>query len=438
MKTRKPEIDRRDFIGSVAAIGAAAVSACAAPASRGTRTAPTRSGATTPQAPDGPLLKAGLIGCGGRGRGAAVNFLAAGPNLQVAALADVFPDRVEEARRRLKEKGQEISDSHCFVGFDAYQKLLDSGIDVVLHATPPHFRPAHFAAAVEAKKHVFIEKPVAVDVPGAQSVLRTAERAATLGLSVLTGTQLRRELVRMEVQKRVLGGAIGDIQSLRAFRNQGALWYRTPQPGWSDMEYMIRDWVNWTWLSGDIIVEQHIHHLDAMLWIMGKPPLKAVAMGARMRRPTGDQYDFFSADYGFPDGVHLHTTIRQLNGCANVREEIVVGTRGIANLDGTIYDRSGKLVWKYDGPMNDALVQEHADWITAIRTGKPMNTAKETTTATLMAIMGRDSAYTGKEVAWDGLLASTSRLGPEQYAMGPVTIKAVVPIPGVEPGPPAP
>jgi myo-inositol 2-dehydrogenase / D-chiro-inositol 1-dehydrogenase len=439
MKARNPEIDRRDFIGSVAAIGAAAVGACAMPASRGTRTTPAGAGATVQaQAPDGPVLKAGLIGCGGRGRGAAVNFLAAGPNLQIAALADVFSDRVEEARRRLKEKGQDIPDSRCFVGFDAYQKLLESGVDVVLHATPPHFRPAHFAAAVDAGKHTFIEKPVAVDVPGTHSVMQTAERAATKGLSVLTGTQLRRELVRMEVQKRVRGGAIGDVQSLRAFRNQGALWYRTPQPGWSDMEYMIRDWVNWTWLSGDIIVEQHIHHLDAMLWVMGNPPLKAVAMGARMRRPTGDQYDFFSADYGFPDGVHLHTTIRQLNGCSNVREEIVVGTKGVANFDGTILDRAGKLVWKYDGPVNDALVQEHVDWVTAIRTGKPMNTAKETSVATLMAIMGRDSAYTGKEIAWDGLLASTSRLGPEQYAMGPVSIKAAPPVPGAEPGPPAP
>jgi myo-inositol 2-dehydrogenase / D-chiro-inositol 1-dehydrogenase len=439
MKARNPEIDRRDFIGSVAAIGAAAVGACAMPASRGTRTTPAGAGATVQaQAPDGPVLKAGLIGCGGRGRGAAVNFLAAGPNLQIAALADVFSDRVEEARRRLKEKGQDIPDSRCFVGFDAYQKLLESGVDVVLHATPPHFRPAHFAAAVDAGKHTFLEKPVAVDVPGTHSVMQTAERAATKGLSVLTGTQLRRELVRMEVQKRVRGGAIGDVQSLRAFRNQGALWYRTPQPGWSDMEYMIRDWVNWTWLSGDIIVEQHIHHLDAMLWVMGNPPLKAVAMGARMRRPTGDQYDFFSADYGFPDGVHLHTTIRQLNGCSNVREEIVVGTKGVANFDGTILDRAGKLVWKYDGPVNDALVQEHVDWVTAIRTGKPMNTAKETSVATLMAIMGRDSAYTGKEIAWDGLLASTSRLGPEQYAMGPVSIKAAPPVPGAEPGPPAP
>ena len=173
-----------------------------------------------------------------------------------------------------------------------------------------------------------MEKPVAVDVPGVQAVMKTAERASSLGLSVMTGTQLRRELPRMEVYKRVRDGAIGDIRSVRAIRNQGALWYRVPQPGWSDMEYMIRDWVNWAWLSGDIIVEQHIHHLDAMLWILGKTPVSAVGMGARVRRKTGDQYDFFSIDYTFDDGVHMHSTIRQLNGCANGRDESIVGTQG--------------------------------------------------------------------------------------------------------------
>jgi myo-inositol 2-dehydrogenase/D-chiro-inositol 1-dehydrogenase len=437
MKRQKPGLGRRDFIGSVAALGAAAVSACATPAKRGARTTPARQGAVLAQAPDGPVLKAGLIGCGGRGRGAAVNFLSAGPNLRVTALADVFPDRVEEARRMLTEKrGQDIPAASCFVGFDAYQKLLDSGVDLVLHATPPHFRPQHFAAAVDARKHVFIEKPVAVDVPGTNAVMQTAERAASQGLCVLTGTQLRRELPRMEVQKRVVGGAIGDVLAVRAFRNQGALWYRVPQPGWSDMEYMIRDWVNWTWLSGDIIVEQHIHHLDAVLWVLGKTPTRAVGMGARMRRPTGDQYDFFSIDYAYDDGVHLHTTIRQLNGCANMREEVVVGTKGVANFDGTIHDLSGKRLWKYDGPENDALIQEHVDWVTAIRTGKPFNTVKDTALATLMAIMGRDSAYTGKAVAWTELLASTARLGPAQYAMGPVAIKAEPPVAGVDPGPP--
>jgi len=445
MKTDKSDLTRRDFIGSVAAFGAAAASGCAMPAKSAATRPPSQSqlGAaaqTAPpvivKAPDGPVLKAGLIGCGGRGRGAALNFLNAGPHLQITALADVFADRVEAARRDLNQKGQDIPDSRCFVGFDAYQKLLESGVDLVLNATPPHFRPMHFAAAVDARKHVFLEKPLAVDVPGVKSIQATADRAESLGLSVLTGTQLRRELPRIEVRKRVRDGMIGDVEAARAIRNQGALWYRVPQPGWSEMEYMIRDWVNWTWLSGDIIVEQHIHHLDQMLWILGTPPIKAVGMGAHVRRPTGDQYDFFSVDYSFDNGVHLHSTIRQLNGCANVRDETLVGTKGSANLNGVITDRSGKLLWRYDGPTNDPLVQEHADWVTAIRTRKPINTAKETATATLIAIMGRDSSYTGKAVTWDDVVASTERLGPTEYAMGPVSIKPAAPVPGVEPGPP--
>jgi predicted dehydrogenase len=281
-----------------------------------------------------------------------------------------------------------------------------------------------------------MEKPVAVDVPGATAVMQTAEKASSLGLSIMTGTQLRRELPRMEVHKRIRDGAIGDIRSMRAIRNQGALWYRVRQTGWSDMEYMIRDWVNWAWLSGDNIVEQHIHHLDAMLWVYGKPPLSAVGMGAHVRRKTGDQYDFFNVEYVFDNDVHLHSTIRQLNGCANGRDESIVGTKGTASLDGVIYDLAGKPVWKYDGPTNNSLVQEHVDWVTAIRTGKPVNTAKETSISTLIAIMGRDSAYTGKGITWTDLLASTNRLGPTQYALGPVPIEPVAPLAGVDHGAP--
>jgi predicted dehydrogenase len=439
MKRTKPDISRRAFIGSVAAAGAAAVSACATTSTPRAQTAPAPGTpeTRTAKAPDGPVLKAGLIGCGGRGRGAAQNFLDAGPNLQIVALADVFADRVNEGRRLLNEqRGQQIPESMCFTGFDGYQKLLDSGVDLVIHATPPHFRPMHMKAIVDAKKHLFMEKPVAVDVPGTKAIMETAERASSLGLSVVTGTQLRRDLARMEVVKRVHDGAIGDIRALRAIRNQGALWYRTQQPGWSDMEYMIRDWVNWTWLSGDIIVEQHIHHLDAMLWVLGRTPVKATGMGGHARRATGDQYDFFSIDYEYDDGVHMHSTIRQLNGCANERQEVIVGSKGSASFDGMIYDLAGKRIWKYEGPANDPLVQEHADWVTSIRTGKPVNTAKETAHATLMAIMGRDSAYTGKAITWDDLLASTNRLGPTEYALGPVPIKAERPVPGVNPGPP--
>jgi myo-inositol 2-dehydrogenase / D-chiro-inositol 1-dehydrogenase len=436
MKRHKPDVSRREFIGSVTAAGAAAVVAGSGTRLGAQAPAPGAQPRTTPRAPDGALLRAGLIGCGGRGCGAAANFLDAGSNLQIVALADVFDDRLKEARGLMKERGQDIPESKCFTGFDGYQKILDSGVDVVLHATPPHFRPMHMAAVVEARKHLFMEKPVAVDVPGATAVMQTAEKASSLGLSIMTGTQLRRELPRMEVHKRIRDGAIGDIRSMRAIRNQGALWYRVRETGWSDMEYMIRDWVNWAWLSGDNIVEQHIHHLDAMLWVYGKPPLSAVGMGAHVRRKTGDQYDFFNVEYVFDNDVHLHSTIRQLNGCANGRDESIVGTKGTASLDGVIYDLAGKPVWKYDGPTNNSLVQEHVDWVTAIRTGKPVNTAKETSISTLIAIMGRDSAYTGKGITWTDLLASTNRLGPTQYALGPVPIEPVAPLAGVDHGAP--
>jgi myo-inositol 2-dehydrogenase / D-chiro-inositol 1-dehydrogenase len=447
MTSKTHDISRRGFLESVAAAaGAAAVSGGATPnalfatvsAAESSRTLGVQPRPTQqPKAPDGAVLRAGLIGCGGRGTGAAANFLDAGSNLQIVALADVFPDRLQAARKLLKEqKGQDIPDSMCFTGFEAAHKLIASNVDVVLHATPPHFRPEHARLAIDARKHLFIEKPVAVDVPGVQSILATADRAASQGLSIMTGTQARRDLARIEVAKRVRDGAIGDIVALRAIRNQGALWYRKPQSDWSDMEYMIRDWVNWNWLSGDIIVEQHIHHLDAMSWVVGKNPIKAVGMGAKLRRATGDQYDFFSIDYEFDNGVHLHSTIRQLNGCANGREEVFVGTKGWANIDGTIYNLAGKQVWKYDGPQNNPLVQEHVDFITAIRAGKPINTAKDTAASTLMAIMGRDSAYTGKAITWTDLLASTARLGPTQYALGPVNIKPIAPVAGVDNGPP--
>ena len=435
MKSKQSDLSRRAFIGTVAAVGASTSVARL----RGQAPSGRQPERVTPKAPDGRVLKAGLIGCGGRGCGAAANFLDAGSNLQITALADVFPDRVADARRLIKqEKGQDVPESRCFTGFDAFQKLLATDVDVVLHATPPHFRPAHMAAAIDARKHLFMEKPVAVDVPGAKAVMQAAERASSLGLSIMTGTQLRREYPRIEMRKRVLDGMIGDVRAIRTIRNQGALWYRVPEPGWSEMEYMIRDWVNWAWLSGDNIVEMHIHHLDAVQWVMGKSPALAVGMGAHVRRRTGDQYDFFYVDYQYDNGVHLQSTIRQLNGCANGREEVFVGTKGTASLEGTIVDLAGKTIWKYEGPINDALVQEHVDWVTAIRTDKPVNTAKETALSTLMAIMGRDSAYTGKGITWDALLASDVQLGPRFYSLEPkpTGMKPSAPLAGQDHGAP--
>ncbi|MEJ2052258.1 MAG: Gfo/Idh/MocA family oxidoreductase, partial [Calditrichota bacterium] len=231
-------------------------------------------------APDGPELRAGLVGCGGRGTGAAHNFLDAGPNLRIVALADLFQDRIDGTRQKLKEnKNVDIPDENIYLGFDAYKRLIDSDVDIVILATPPYFRPMMFEYAVNAKKHIFMEKPVAVDPVGARSIMATARKAETLGIQVSTGTQRRHKRDYVETFRRVSDGAIGDITGGNVYWNGGQLWYREPRPEWTEMEYMIRDWVNWTWLSGDHIVEQHVHNLDVFYWFTGMTPVSALGFG---------------------------------------------------------------------------------------------------------------------------------------------------------------
>src|SRR5699024_72168 len=214
------------------------------------------------QAPDGEVLKAGLVGCGGRGSGAAVNFLDAGPNLEIVALGDVFQDQLDKCRTGLKKaRDVEIADENCYVGFDSYQKVIDSDVDVVLFATPPHFRPMHVRAAIEAGKHVFQEKPVAVDPTGARMMAETAEMARQKKCCMVSGTIYRYQKDFMETQKRVADGAIGEVTGAHITRNGGALWWVERKPEWSDMEYMLRNWGNFSWLSGDHIVEMFIHQL---------------------------------------------------------------------------------------------------------------------------------------------------------------------------------
>lgn len=401
-------------------------------------------------APDGPELKAGLVGCGGRGTGAALNFLDAGPNLKITALADVFTDRLEKCRQKLMDKKNvEVPAENCFIGFDAYQKLIDSGVDIVLLATPPHFRPEHFAAAVEARKHVFMEKPVAVDPVGVRSIIAGARRAEQIGLTVATGTQRRHQRDYVITHAHIAAGAIGDIVAANCYWNQGQLWYRKPQKGWSEMEAMIRDWVNWCWLSGDHIVEQHVHNLDVINWFTGSHPVKAVGVGARHRRVTGDQYDFFSIDYEFESGMHLHSMCRQIDGCANKISEFIAGTKGSSNCRNAIYAPDGSITWEYNyvtDPETDPVqaeelqknrvlkispyVQEHIDMVTAIRTNQPYVEAEQTAISTMTAIMGRVAAYTGKEVTWEEMMNADLRLGPKSYYMGNVKVSRDVPVPG--------
>lgn len=400
------------------------------------------------QAPDGPELKAGLVGCGGRGTGAALNFLDAGPSLRVTALGDVFQDRLDSCKSHIEEQKQvTIAEENCFAGFDAFQRVIDSDVDIVLFATPPHFRPQHFDAAVEAGKHVFIEKPVAVDPVGARSIMATARKAENLGLQVSVGTQYRHQRDFVATYEQVQRGAIGDILAISTFYNTGALWYREPQDEWSEMEYMIRDWVNWAWLSGDHIVEQFIHNLDTVNWFMGGHPVKAVGFGGRHRRKTGDQFDFFSIDYEFENGVHMNAMTRQMNGTARDVSHTVTGAKGVTNLRNTILSHDRDVRWQYEYPDNvqqvpwgagtgdvavSPYVQEHIDMITNIRRNDTLVEAVEAAESTLTAIMGRISAYTGKEITWEEMMNSTLKLGPEEYAWGDVNIEKSVPVPGTD------
>jgi myo-inositol 2-dehydrogenase / D-chiro-inositol 1-dehydrogenase len=436
---------RRKFLGdalivsSIGAIGAGVIaSSC--------KRQPEYTASVFPdQAPDGRPLKAGVVGCGWRGTGAALNFINAGPNLTVTALGDLFQHRLDSSRKSLKEMaGTDVPDENCFTGFDCYKKVIDSGVDVVLLCEPPHFRPVSFEYAVKARKHVFIEKPVGVDPTQVRSVMATGKMAESAGLMVVAGTHYRHMRDRAKAYEMVRNGAIGDIISVNCYFNMSKLWHVNRQPDWCDMEAMVRDWVNWCWLSGDHIVEQHIHEIDTVGWFMGKHPVKCVGFGGRHRRLTGDQNDFFSVDYVYDDGRHMHSMCRQIDGCANNVSTLFFGTRGYTNGMNEIRDYGGNLLWEYQYPTdaegrpgNVLSVaphdQEIINFVTAIRENKYVNDTQNVTDANMVAIMGRESAYTGREVNIDEILNSNQRLGPDKLEFGPVDIPPGPPVPGTSP-----
>lgn len=441
---------RRKFLGGAAALGAAGAMGIGPLSSCSTGDSSAGGGAIydwkereynfppmLDEVPAGNTLKAGVIGCGGRGTGAALNFLeAGGSTVTITALGDVFQDRIDGCRERIKKNHElEIPDESCFVGFDAYEKVIDSGVDIVILATPPKFRPAQFEAAVKARKHVFMEKPVAVDTEGVRQVLAAAKMADSLGLKVVTGTQRRHQHKYINVYKDLTNNAIGALTTAEVYWNGGQLWYRNNKPEWSEMEWMIRDWVNWCWLSGDHIVEQHVHNIDVANWFFGKHPVKALGFGSRQRRPTGDQYDNFAVDFVLEDGRHITSTCRQINGCTNAVHEIIHGTKGRAFPNaGNITDLEGNIITAYEEHETSPYVQEHKDLITCIRQNIAFNEAENTANSVLTAIMGRVSAYTGKEVTWDEMMNSDMKLGPDTYIMGDIGYmeKASVPVPGSE------
>lgn len=441
----KDQLSRRNFLGKSALIGAAgvigmnALSSCSKEKKKVDYEFPP----LLDQAPDGKKLRAGLVGCGNRGTGAALNFLAAGHDLHLVALADVFEDKVWDCRNKLKKQRVDVPEKNCFWGFDAYKQLLDVDLDVVILATPPHFRPMHFDAAVKAKKNVFLEKPVCVDPVGARQIMATAKKAESLGLTVITGTQRRHQRDYLETYKQVAGGAIGEITAAKAFWMQSHVWFRTREEGWSDMEYMLRNWNNFSWLCGDHILDTHVHNIDIVNWFVGRHPQEAVGFGGRHHRLTGDQYDFFSIDFDFGKGVSSHSFSRQMDGCANKLGEVVMGTEGYTNCKNTIYNLDGSVKWTYEYPKNkdgrstgvvkvSPYIQEHIHLVTAIRTNKPVVEAERTAISTLTAIMGRTAAYTGKKVTWDDMMNSTQKLGPGKYEMGPVDMEFPVPVPGTQ------
>ncbi|MDR1861329.1 MAG: Gfo/Idh/MocA family oxidoreductase [Bacteroidales bacterium] len=395
-------------------------------------------------APAGRELRAGLVGAGNRGTGAALNFISCGPDLKIVALADVFQDKIDACRKRFESYNRPIPEENCFVGFDAYKKLIAmSDLDVVILATPAKFRPEHFKEAVMQKKHVFMEKPVAVDSVGVRSIIATAKKAEAVGLNVVTGTQRRHQEDYIETYKRVADGAIGQITAAKAFWNQSHVWFRTREEGWDDMTYFLRNWNSFCWLGGDHILDSNIHNIDVVNWFIGRHPDSAIGYGGRARRLTGDQFDFFSVDYDFGNGVCSHAMCRQIDNCANGTGELVIGTKGYTNCINTIYNLDGTVKWQFDygkdangQPLSQlqipSYVQEHMHLVYAIRKGKYINDAEETALSTLTAIMGREAAYTGRKISWDEIFAADMDLGPKVMQFGPVDMEFPIPVPGTQ------
>lgn len=417
---------RREFVQTTAAVTAGMM-------------LPSRLRAAAPSfAPD--VIRVGLVGCGGRGTGAARDCMRGSQGVEIVAMGDLMPDRLAGARENLaKAVSQDptlaakhkVTDETSFTGFDAYQQVLASGIDLVILATPPGFRPTHFAAAIAAGKHVFMEKPIAVDAKGVRSVIGTADLAKQKGLGVVAGTQRRHDAGYVETIKRLHAGEIGEIVGGQVYWNQGGLWHADRKPEWSDTEWQIRNWLYFTWLSGDHIVEQHVHNIDVANWVMGAHPVRAVALGGRQRRTDpkyGHIFDHFAVELEYPNGARIQSMCRQIDGTTGFVGERFVGTKGTTDPSKSI---TGAKTWTFtpkERPANP-YVQEHTDLVASIRAGKPLNEGRQVAESTLTAIMGREAAYTGLVVTWDELMAAPQELTPPKIAFGPLPVPAV-PVPG--------
>lgn len=385
-------------------------------------------------------LKIGLIGCGGRGSGAADNALRADNDVVLTAMGDVFEDPLNKSLQNLKKQHPEkvkVTPETSFVGLDAFQKVIDSGVDVVLLATPPGFRPQHMKAAVAAGKHIFCEKPVATDSAGVRSVLESVKAAKAKNLAVVSGFCWRYEPARREFYKRIHAGAIGDIRAIYATYYTGPV---KPMPPASerpekmgDVEWQLRNWYNFGWLSGDGYVEQACHSVDKVAWAMrDQPPLKAVAVGGRgVPNNEGNIFDHMFVVYEYPEDVRAFVGQRQVANCFSENSDYLMGSTGVGKIPGwqppTI---KAKERWRYDGPKADMYQNEHNELFASIRSGKHINDGDWMTSSSLLGIMGRMAAYTGKEVTWEQALNSQENLVPENLKWDSKLTVAPLAMPG--------
>ncbi len=338
-------------------------------------------------------IRVGVIGCGGRGSGAANDCVKSSPGVEIVALADAFEDRLKTLKKQFK-----VPDKRCFIGLDAYKKLMAlDDINLVILATPPGFRPIQLAEAIRQGKNVFMEKPVAVCPAGIKMVIEASAEAARKGLAIVAGTQRRHQAKYVETMKRIHDGAIGDIVSAQCYWNMGALWVSKRQPNQSDIEWQIRNWLYFTWLSGDHICEQHVHNIDVINWAFDALPEQVHGVGGRQFRTGpehGNIFDHFGVEFFYPGDVRTISTCRQIKGAANRVSERVVGTKGVSDCAGTI---RGENSWRYRGPSPNPYEVEHTDLIKSIRSGNPLNEGKRIAESTLCAIMGRESAYSRQQ-----------------------------------------
>ncbi len=425
-------ITRRAFVKTAAAASAAGLVVPSALAARA-------------YAGGSDRLRIGVIGCGGRGTGAAVQALHADPGCVLVSMGDVFADRLTASIAGITEemgdaasKQIDVPGSRRFLGFDCHQRVIDSGVDVVLLTSYPQFRPGHLKAAVEAKKHVFAEKPLGVDGPGVRSVLASAAIAKANNTALLVGFCWRYNQGMRATFDKINGGGIGRVITAHTTYHTSTLTKRPRQPEWSDMEFQLRNWWHFTWVSGDHIVEQAVHSIDRLAWAMNdRTPTKCICLGGRAARTgpeSGNVYDHFAAVYEYADGSRAFHTTRQIDGTPSDNSDYVYGSDGAATINGWVptyqlRDPDGKEKWKFDGEVTDMYQNEHDELFKSIRAGAPINDAQRGANSSLMAIMARMAAYTGQTVTWEQALNSQEDLSPPSYAFGPLPTPEIA-VPG--------